>query len=64
MARHLLVKFAFIGLVTLGCLSFALGVFGRNQVGGTYGYYAQSFHLWVHSGLPQFIDSAKRGLGM
>jgi ABC-type transporter Mla subunit MlaD len=64
MAKLLLIKFGFIGLVGLACLGFATGVFGRHEVGSTYGYYAQSFQSWIHSGLPQFIDSTKRGLGL
>jgi len=36
----------------------------RLSGGGTFGYYAQKLNLFIHSGLPQFLDTAWRGLTM
>jgi hypothetical protein len=64
MAQRILAKIVWIGLFGILCLYFSGQIFGRYQVGGTYGYYAQRFHMWIESGLPQFIESARQGLGI
>jgi len=64
MTQMLFSKLGFVGLFLAVGLLFCIQLLGGYQVGGTFGYYAQKLHLFIHSGLPQFLDTAWRGLTM